>query len=198
MGASRRRQQCHRSAVRGQSGAALPMDPGSHQEISQVTWGKSRWEEGSLQPGKQQPLPNGKLHSSVSPPLQSCASSREISPDPRETAGPPRAGALPEQSQIRPSEATRGWGQAQRLWTPRTFPGDPFCKEGLMGGPPEDAAGSSKDAEGGGWATRNGPEHPGSPTLSLQAHGLRQLSVTSPLEANSPFTSNQVLGNVWG
>lgn len=45
---------------------------------------------------------------------------------------------------------------------------------------------------------KTGPEHPGSPTLSLQAHGLQQLSVTSPQEASCPFTSNQVLGNVQG
>lgn len=50
----------------------------------------------------------------------------------------------------------------------------------------------------GGGLQETGPEHPGSPTLSLQAHGLRQLSVTSPQEANGPFTSNQVLGNVQG
>lgn len=50
----------------------------------------------------------------------------------------------------------------------------------------------------GGGLQETGPGHPGSPTLSLQAHGLRQLSVTSPQEANGPFTSNQVLGNVQG
>lgn len=50
----------------------------------------------------------------------------------------------------------------------------------------------------GGGLQETGPEHPGSPTLSLQAHGLQQLSVTSPQEASSPFTSNQVLGNVQG
>lgn len=50
----------------------------------------------------------------------------------------------------------------------------------------------------GGGLQETGPEHPGSPTLSLQAHGLRQLSVTSPQEASGPFTSNQVLGNVQG
>lgn len=50
----------------------------------------------------------------------------------------------------------------------------------------------------GGGLQETGPEHPGSPTLSLQAHGPRQLSVTSPQEASSPFTSNQVLGNVPG
>jgi hypothetical protein len=48
----------------------------------------------------------------------------------------------------------------------------------------------------GGGLQETSPEHPGSPTLSLQAHGLRQLSVTSPQETSSPFTSNQVLGNV--
>lgn len=50
----------------------------------------------------------------------------------------------------------------------------------------------------GGGQQETGPEHPGSPTLSLQAHGPRQLSVTSPQEATSPFTSNRVLGNVPG
>lgn len=50
----------------------------------------------------------------------------------------------------------------------------------------------------GGGLQETGPEHPGSPTLSLQAHRLQQLSVTSPQEASSPFTSNQVLGNVVG
>lgn len=48
----------------------------------------------------------------------------------------------------------------------------------------------------GGGLQEQGPEHPGSPTLFMQAHGLRQLSVTFPKEASSPFPSNQVLGNV--
>lgn len=50
----------------------------------------------------------------------------------------------------------------------------------------------------GGGLQETGPEHPGSPTLSLQAHGLQQLSVISPQEASSPFPSNQVLGSSLG
>lgn len=39
--------------------------------------------------------------------------------------------------------------------------------------------------EVGGGLQETGPEHPGSPTLSPQTHGLQQLSVTSPQEASS-------------
>lgn len=54
-------------------------------------------------------------------------------------------------------------------------------------GLPEPAAGSSKDAEGGGGGLQEtSPEHPGSPTLSLQAHGPRQLSVTSQQRLAAP------------
>lgn len=48
----------------------------------------------------------------------------------------------------------------------------------------------------GGGLKEPGPEHPGSPTLFVKAHGLQQLSVTFPQDASSPFPSNQVLGTV--
>lgn len=62
---------------------------------------------------------------------------------------------------------------------------------------PEAAAGSSKEQRVGGGLQETGPEHP-DPTLSLQAHGLQQLSVISPQKASSPFPSNQVAWKLSG
>ena len=49
----------------------------------------------------------------------------------------------------------------------------------------------------GGGLQETGPEHPGSPTLSLQAHGLQQLSVISPQRLAAPSLPIRCLEALW-
>lgn len=64
----------------------------------------------------------------------------------------------------------------QLLETSRTPSETPPAKRASGRKLPGDAAGSSKDAEGEGWAAGDRPEHPGSPTLSLQARAPAAVS----------------------
>lgn len=89
-----------------------------------------------------------------------------------------------------------GWAYAQFLPHPHPYDRQTLLHKGQICSRPRGGAGSSRDAEDGGWAAAarsitSRKSHP------LHAsHGLRQLPVTFPQEASSPFPSNQVLGNV--
>lgn len=133
-------------------------------------------------------LPVRHLHSSIHP------------PSPHQGAlSTPKVGASPEQSQKWSSEQQGGGAKLSVYELPRTFPPDSLPKRSSGGWVSQRLQlAAPKMQRLGGGLQETGPEHPGSPTLSLQAHGLRQLSVTSPQEDSSPFTSNQVLGNVQG
>lgn len=89
-------------------------------------------------------------------------------------SSPPRSWAPPtsiysEPGPGWPPEAPREWAYAQLLFTPK------ICSHGgrWVCSCPRGNAGSSRDAQNGGGLQEPGPEHPGSPTLFMQAMGSR-------------------------